>query len=119
MADVMDLPANWLPADSWYAGRTRQLTGVARALRCRSGSRTGLGLDLVLLEASFAQEVARRYRVIIAGGVISRSTYPAIRDQARRWAHRLRRCTTPGGAPPAGLIATTTTRRDGVKPGRA
>lgn len=79
MADVMDLPfTDWLPRQRWYAGRTRQLTGVAPRVAVPLGDQDGLGLDLVLLEASFVQGPPERYQVIVRWRDQPVDAYPAI-----------------------------------------
>lgn len=79
MADVMELPfEDWLPRQRWYAGRTRQLTEVNPRVVVPLGDEAGSGLDLVLLEAAFAQGPPERYQVIVRRGDEPVGGYPEI-----------------------------------------
>jgi len=61
----MSLPyAEWLPQQRWYAGKSRVLTSVEES------SVTPLrdNLDLVLLDAEYADGSSERYQVVVAWG---------------------------------------------------
>jgi maltokinase len=74
----MTLPfAEWLPQQRWYAGRNRVLDSVKEA------STTPLtdNLDLVLLDASYADGSSERYQVFVAwdsGPIVEYSTVATI-----------------------------------------
>ena len=88
----MKLPFDqWLPTQRWYAGRGRELTEV------RTGAAISLrdGLDLVLLDAAYADGTSARYQVLVrwddepdVGGVATigvlgtRTAYDALYDPA-------------------------------------
>ena len=54
----------WLTRQRWYAGRGRQLTGVHTTLSVPLGD-DDLDLDLVLLDANYADATSDRYQVLI------------------------------------------------------
>lgn len=62
MTQVMNLPFDqWLPTRRWYAGRGRDLS------RVRAGEVVTLrdGLDLVLLDADYADGTSARYQLLV------------------------------------------------------
>jgi maltokinase len=97
MTQPMNLPFHqWLPTQRWYAGRGRELTGV------RTGEVVSLGerLDLVLLDADYADGTSARYQLLVrwdddpAGGGVAvigasggRTAHDALYDPSS--AHRL------------------------------
>ena len=61
--------AQWLTSQRWYAGRGRELTSVSEALsvplRDGSASHAAADLELVLLDADYANGTSDRYQVVI------------------------------------------------------
>lgn len=74
--------AKWLTAQRWYAGRGRELTGITEALSVPL--RDAADLDLVLLDADYADGTSDRYQVVIRwdGEGPARSAHDALSDPA-------------------------------------
>ena len=73
----MNIPyAEWLTQQRWYAGRTRQLSAATPSLVVALGD----GLDLVLLDATYADGAAERYQVVVQfeGGPIGQYNSSAV-----------------------------------------
>lgn len=73
----MNIPyAEWLTQQRWYAGRTRQLSAATPSLVVALRD----GLDLVLLDATYADGAAERYQVIVQfeGGPIGQYNSSAV-----------------------------------------
>ncbi len=58
----------WLTAQRWYAGRGRDLTAVREELTVPLGAESEADLDLVLLDADYADGTSDRYQVLIRWG---------------------------------------------------
>lgn len=91
MTESMNLPFDqWLPTQRWYAGRGRELTNVHAAEVVSLSD----GLDLALLDASYADGTSARYQLLIRwsddahgdtariGSAGSRTAYDALYDPA-------------------------------------
>jgi maltokinase len=90
MTQATKLPFDqWLPTQRWYAGRGRQLTDVrtAEAVAVRDG------LELLLLDAGYADGTSARYQLLVRwaddssgvaqiGGSGDRTAYDALYDPA-------------------------------------
>lgn len=55
---------DWLTQQRWYAGRNRELVSATTAMAVRLRD----GLELVLLQANYADGPDERYQVIVATG---------------------------------------------------